>query len=175
MTTITRTTRAALAVLAAAGLALTAGCSTTTSPGASGEPSDEPTSSASPSPIDSAPPAAGDPTPIPDDDPRLSEAMGSQTFPIVEWAEEGAVLTVMIGGSGSSNCVASPVGATVESATAIAVEFAPPMGDLMCTADFRVYGWELPIAGEVDATQTIEVSIAGLQEGAEPTVVPLAP
>lgn len=175
MTTITRTTRATLAVLAAAGLALTAGCSTTTSPGASGEPSDEPTSSASPSPIDSAPPAAGDPTPIPDDDPRLSDAMGSQTFPIVEWAEEGTVLTVMIGGSGSAACVPAPVGATAEGDAAIAVEFTPPTGELMCTADFRVYGWELPLSGEVDATQTIDVTIEGLQEGAEPTVVPLAP
>ncbi|MFC7432542.1 MULTISPECIES: hypothetical protein [unclassified Agrococcus] len=175
MTTITRTTRTALALLAATALACTAACSTTTSPGASGEPSDEPTTSASPSPIDSAPPAAGDPTPIPDDDPRLSDAIGSQTFPIVEWAEEGTVLTVMVGGSGSSACVAAPIGATVESETAIDVEFAPPLGEVMCTADFRVYGWEFPLSGEVDATQTIEVTVAGLQEGAEPTVVPLAP
>lgn len=175
MTTITRTTRTALAVLAAAGLALTAACSSTTSPGASDEPIDEPTTSTSPSPIDSAPPAAGDPTPIPDDDPRLSDAMGSQTFPIVEWAEEGTTLTVMVGGSGSSVCVAAPVGATVESETAITVEFTPPAGDMMCTADFRVYGWELPLDGDVDATQTIDVTVNGLQEGGEPTVVPLAP
>ena len=170
MTTITRTT---LAVLAASALALTAACSSTTSPGASGEPSDEPTSSTSPSPIDTAPPAAGDPTPIPDDDPRLSDAMGSQTFPIVEWAEEGTALTVMIGGSGSSACVPAPVGATVEGDTAITVEFTPPAGDMMCTADFRVYGWEFPISGEVDASQTIEVTVAGLQEQGDPTVVPL--
>ena len=175
MTTITRTTRTALAVLAAAGLALTAACSSTTSPGASGEPSDEPTSSTSPSPIDSAPPAAGDPTPIPDDDPRLSDAMGAPSFPIVEWAEAGTTLTVMIGGSGSSACVPSPVGATVESDTTITVAFTPADGDLMCTADFRVYGWELPLTGDVDATQTVEVTVTGLQEGAEPTVVPLAP
>lgn len=175
MTTITRTTRTALAVLAAAGLALTAACSSTTSPGASGEPSDEPTSSTSPSPIDSAPPAAGDPTAIPDDDPRLSDAMGAPSFPVVEWAEAGTTLTVLVGGSGSSSCVASPVGATVEGETAITVAFAPPSGDMMCTADFRVYGWEFPLAEGVDATQTVEVSITGLQEGAEPTVVPLAP
>ncbi|QCR19832.1 hypothetical protein [Agrococcus sp. SGAir0287] len=175
MTTASRTTRTALALLAAAGLALTAACSSTTSPGASGDPTDEPTSSTSPSPIDSAPPAAGDPTPIPDDDPRLSDAMGSQTFPIVEWAEEGTTIAVLVGGSGSAACVPSPVGATVESATAITVEFTPPDGDMMCTADFRVYGWEIPLTGEVDATQTIEVTVDGLTEQGEPTVVPLAP
>lgn len=175
MTTITRTTRAALAVLAAAGLALTAACSSTTSPGASEEPSDEPGSSTSPSPIDSAPPAAGEPTPIPDDDPRLSEAMSAPTFPIVEWAEAGTTLTVMLGGSGSAACVPTPVGATVDGETAITVEFTPPTGELVCTADFRVHGWEFPLTDGVDATQTVEVSVTGLQDGAEPTVVPLEP
>ena len=175
MTTVTRTTRTALALLAAAGLALTAACSTTTSPGTSGEPTEEPTSSSSPSPIDSAPPAAGDPTPIPDDDPRLSDAMGSQTFPIVEWVEEGTTIAVLVGGSGSSACVPAPVGATVEGETAVTVEFTPPTGDMMCTADFRVYGWEFPLTGEVDASQTIEVTVEGLTEQGDPTVVPLAP
>lgn len=175
MTTITRTTRTALAVVAAAGLALTAACSSTTSPGASGEPTDEPASSTTPSPIDSAPPAAGDPTPIPDDDPRLSEAMGSPTLPVVEWAEAGTTLTVMLGGSGSSACVPTPVGATVEGDTAITVEFVPPSGEPVCTADFRIYGWEIPVAEGVDATQTVEVTVRGLQEDAEPTVVQVAP
>ncbi|GAA2174193.1 hypothetical protein GCM10009846_19210 [Agrococcus versicolor] len=172
MTTITRTT---LALLAAGALALTAACSTTSSPGSSDEPSPEPSSTTSPSPIDADPPAAGDPTPIPDDDPRLSDAMGSQTFPIVEWAEEGTTLTVMIGGSGSAACVPAPVGATVESESAITVEFTPPTGDLMCTADFRVYGWEFPLDGEVDATQGIDVTVEGMQEQGDPVVVPLAP
>lgn len=175
MTTITRTTRTALVLLAAAALALTAACSSTTSPGASGEPSDEPTSTTSPSPIDADPPAAGDPTPIPDDDPRLSDAMGAPSFPVVEWAESGTTLTVMIGGSGSAACVPEAVGATVEGDTAITVAFAPPTGELMCTADFRVYGWEFPLTEGVDASQTVEITVTGLQEGAEPTVVPLAP
>lgn len=147
-----------LAVVALAGAAaLTVGCAgQPDAPGA-------PTSSG-------AAPASGpgaDPVVI---EGQQLEAMGlfdevSEQGYAVRWGDPGASIVVVVGGSGGGgDCIPQPHAAELDpSGPAIAVHFDGPDPEVMCTMDYRLHGWELGLAGPIDAEAPVPVTLTNLQ------------
>ena len=161
-----RRTRSTLITLAAPALVLAglAGC-TPTPPADSDPPAPSEPAPSAPAPSATAPTGGSLEIDEMDDD-RLAlidlDAVAAGDA-LVLWVERGDEVGIVLGGSGSAACVPQPVSATMTGATTLAVEFeSNDDPNLMCTADFRLWGWEIDIddLGD-DATLTVEVTGVG--------------
>ncbi|MGM1028408.1 MAG: hypothetical protein ACQEWM_00905 [Actinomycetota bacterium] len=93
----------------------------------------------------------------------------------VRWLEPGESIAVVIGGSGGGGgCIPQPHAAE-QGESGVLVAFDPPDPAMMCTADFRLHGWELGLASPVDATETLTVMLENLRGEDESTDVEIGP
>ncbi len=134
-----------------------------------------PTADPQPSQIpDPSAPGAGSPAPIDESLlPFAEDAVDPRDDPPVrvQWMQPGSSLAVLLGGSGVADCVPTPVRATVTGPGSIEVQFEPPAGDRDCSADLRLYGWELLLDEPVTSTLPVEVTVTGAgSEGASATL-----
>ncbi len=95
----------------------------------------------------------------------------------VRWLEPGTSIAVVIGGSGGGGgCIPQPHAAELDaSSQRVVVRFDPPDPAMMCTADFRLHGWELALASEVDASESLTVELVDLRGDGESTDVEIGP
>lgn len=93
----------------------------------------------------------------------------------VRWLEVGASVAVVIGGSGGGGgCIPQPQAAE-QGDTGIVVRFDPPDPAMMCTADFRLHGWELGLAAPVDPSASLPVQLVDLRGEDETTELEIGP
>lgn len=146
--------------------------------GGDGEPSE---TDGSATPSESAPPGdTAEPSETASPEPSTPDAIeplddavvGAQPMGVgAAWIEPGETLAVFLTGSGTADCVAAPVSATASDATTIEIERDDIDPMQACTMDLVQYGWSVPIADEVDATQEVTVRI-GQDEPEEVVVGP---
>ncbi|MEV7527729.1 hypothetical protein [Agrococcus sediminis] len=124
--------------------------------------------SGSPSAPD-APPSATGAAPVPIEDDRLNDSYlfdrVSSEGVVVAWAEPGETLAVIIGGSGGGGgCIPQPQPLELDEAEpAATIRFDPPDPAMMCTADFRLHGWELALPSAIELDRVLQVSLVNLQ------------
>lgn len=124
--------------------------------------------SGSPSAPD-APPSATGTAPVPIEDDRLNDSYlfdrVSSEGVVVAWAEPGETLAVIIGGSGGGGgCIPQPQPLELDEAEpAATIRFDPPDPAMMCTADFRLHGWELALPSAIELDRVLQVSLVNLQ------------
>jgi len=113
------------------------------------------------------------PTPIP-------EAQLPEPDPMVQdayarWIEPGRRLAVLLGGSGANQCVPTPIAAKTVGLAGIQVAFEFPSGDMDCSADYQLYGWEFELAEPVSGTLPVEVTVTGATAADSSIVLTLGP
>ena len=118
--------------------------------------------------------SAPEPEPIPaaqlPDDPMSIVDIRQDPPVAVQWLEPGVSLAVLLGGSGSEHCVPQPIGATSTGPGTIEVAFEYPVGDMDCSGDLQLYGWQITLPEAVSATLPVEVTVTGAAaEGATGT------
>lgn len=140
------------AVALAGSAALVVGCA---SPSAPGGPTSPPVAV-----------AGADPVPL--DDARLPSLdafeSGQAEGVLVRWATPGESVAVVVGGSGGGGeCIIQPTGSGVDPVDeSIVLRFEPPSPEVVCTADFRLHGFELALGQAVDASAVHTVRLANL-------------
>ncbi|MGC5077893.1 hypothetical protein [Agrococcus sp. DT81.2] len=113
------------------------------------------------------------PTPIPDAQLPEPDPMVQDAY--VRWIEPGRRLAVLLGGSGATQCVPTPIAAKNSGIAAIEVAFEFPSGDMDCSADYRLYGWAFELEEPVSATLPVEVTVTGTAAADSSIVLTLAP
>ncbi|MCH1883852.1 hypothetical protein [Agrococcus sp. ARC_14] len=89
----------------------------------------------------------------------------------VRWIDPGVSLAVLLGGSGSEQCVPQPIGATSTGPGLVELAFESTTADVDCSADFRTYGWRVTLPEAISATMPVSVTITGAgSDGASATV-----
>ncbi|WP_306231987.1 hypothetical protein [Agrococcus beijingensis] len=126
-----------------------------------------------PSLIPDAPTDGAAPAPIPSD--QLPEADVSMQDASVRWIEPGRRLAVLLGGSGAAQCVPTPISARATGPGTVEVAFEFPSGDMDCSADFQLYGWQFELEEPVSGTLPVEVTVTGATAADSSTVLPLQP
>lgn len=106
----------------------------------------------------------------------LFDEVGSEGY-AVRWLEPGTSIAVVIGGSGGGGgCIPQPHAAELDASTQhVVVRFDPPDPAMICTADFRLHGWELALASTVDASAPLTVELVNLRGEDESTEVEIGP
>lgn len=132
-----------------------------------------PTADPQPSLIPDAPTDGAAPSPIPPE--QLPEADVMMQDASVRWIEPGRRLAVLLGGSGAQQCVPTPIAARTSGIGAVEVTFEFPSGEMDCSADFQLYGWQFELAEPVSATLPVEVTVTGATAADSSTVLTLQP
>lgn len=132
-----------------------------------------PTADPQPSLIPDAPTEGAAPSPIPPD--QLPEADVTMQDAQVLWIDPGRRLAVVLGGSGAIQCVPEPIAARTTGIGTVEVAFEFPSGDMDCSADFHLYGWQFELEEPVSGTLPVEVTVTGTTAPDSSLVLTLQP
>lgn len=116
------------------------------------------------------------PAPIPSDQlgERANLMMAGSEPVSALWIEPGRTLAVLLGASGTSACVPTPVGAASSGPGTIEVAFEPAAGTT-CTDDFVVYGWQFTLPEAVSATLPVDIRVTGTSDAGPFVDISVAP
>lgn len=134
-----------------------------------------PTADPQPSLIPDPPTAGAGATPTPIPEAQLPEPDVTVQDASARWIEPGRRLAVLLGGSGTTACVPTPIAAKSAGLAGIEVAFEFPSGDMDCSADYHQYGWEFELEEPVSATLPVQVTVTGATAADSSIVLTLAP